>query len=168
MSIVIAEYDPNWPEEFSAEERRVQRALGALALSIDHVGSTSVPGLAAKPVIDIQVTVDDAAAAEACREPLVGIGYTYTTIPLPYFHQPSEWPHTHHIHVRNAGSVEARRMLAVRDWLRGHEVERRAYELLKRQLAEDSHAETPQGRFLYSEGKTDFIRELEGRSRTDE
>ena len=165
MSIVIAEYDPKWPEQFAAEKRRVRRALGELALRVDHVGSTSVPGLAAKPIIDIQVTVAGVAEAGACRELLEGLGYTYTTNPLPYFHQPSEWPHTHHLHVRERGSAEERRMLAVRDWLRAHESDRRAYEALKRRLAEDSYAETPEGRFRYSEGKTDFIRELEERSR---
>jgi GrpB-like predicted nucleotidyltransferase (UPF0157 family) len=165
MSIVIAEYDPKWPEQFAAEERRVRRALGALALRIDHVGSTSVPGLAAKPVIDIQVTVAGPAEAAACREWLVALGYTYTTVPLPYFHQPSAWPHTHHLHVREQGSVEERRMISVRDWLREHEADRRAYEALKRRLADGSHAETPEGRFRYSEGKTDFIHELEERSR---
>ena len=168
MSIVIAEYDPKWPDQFWAEERRVRYALGALALRIDHVGSTSVPGLAAKPVIDIQVTVAGATEADACRVPLSGLGYTYTTIPLPYFHQPSEWPHSHHIHVRERGSAEERRMLAVRDWLRAHEGDRCAYEDLKRRLAEGSSAETPQGRFRYSEGKTDFIRDLEARTRLDD
>jgi len=165
MSIVIAEYDPKWPEQFAAEERRVRRALGDLALRIDHVGSTSVPGLAAKPIIDIQVTVAGVVETEACRGLLVGFGYTYTTVPLPYFHQPVEWPHTHHLHVRERGSTEERRMLAVRDWLRGHESDRQAYEALKRRLALDSYAETPEGRFRYSEGKTDFIRDLEERSR---
>lgn len=163
MSIVIAEYDPKWPEQFAAEERRVRRALGELALRIDHVGSTSVLGLAAKPVIDIQVTVAGPDEAEACRQLLVALGYTYTTVPLPYFHQPSDWPHTHHVHVREQGTAEERRMLAVRDWLREHESDRRAYEALKRRLAEDSYAKTPEGRFRYSEGKTDFIRELEER-----
>ena len=165
MSIVIADYDPSWPEQYAAEERRVRRALGELALRIDHVGSTSVPGLAAKPVIDIQVTVAGPDETKACREPLLAIGYTFTTVPLPYYHQPVDWPHTHHLHVREHGSAEARRMLRVRDWLRTHEGDRRAYESLKRRLAEDSYAETPEGRFRYSEGKTDFIQSLEARAR---
>jgi GrpB-like predicted nucleotidyltransferase (UPF0157 family) len=164
MSIVIVEYDPQWPESFEAEKRRIRRALGLLPVQIDHVGSTAVPGLAAKPVIDIQVTVASHREAEACCEPLLALDYTYTTVPLPYFHQPGDWPHTYHIHVREQGSLEGNRMIAVRDWLREHEDDRRAYEALKRRLAEGSEAETPEGRFRYSEGKTDFIRGIERRS----
>ena len=165
MSIVIAEYDREWPVQFEAEERRIRPVLGPVALRIDHVGSTAVPGLAAKPVIDIQVTVAGEPEAAACREPLEALGYTYTQIPLPYLHLPERWPHTYHVHVRAQGSDEAQRMINVRDWLREHEDDRRAYEALKRRLAEGSEAETPEGRFRYSEGKTDFIRSLEQRSR---
>ncbi len=165
MSIVIVEYDRQWPELFEAEACGIRRALEGLALRIDHVGSTAVPGLAAKPVIDIQVTVAGAEQVEACRAPLVALGYSYTRAPLPYFHRPGGWPHTHHVHVREQGSQEGCRMIAVRDWLREHADDRRAYEALKRQLAEGSEAETPEGRFRYSEGKTDFIRRLEERSR---
>ena len=100
MSINIVDYDPSWPERFEEASRSVKDALLGIALSVDHIGSTAVPGLAAKPVIDIQIAVAEGTPEAAYRGALVEIGYMYTTVPFPYFHQPAGWPHTHHIHVR--------------------------------------------------------------------
>lgn len=168
MPIILEAHDPEWREAFQAEAERLAEALGEVALRIEHVGSTSVEGLAAKPVIDIQVSVADVDALESYRGRLESLGYTLTTVPLSYFHRPAEWPHTHHVHVRQAGSAEESRPLEFRDWLRRNPGDREAYEALKRQLARDADAHSTQGRARYSEAKTDFIREIERRSRTED
>ena len=167
MPIVLAEYDPEWVQQFEDEARRLQEALGDVALRIEHIGSTSVPGLAAKPVIDIQVSVSDVHETDAYRVPLESIGYTYATVPFPYFHRPEGWPHSHHVHVREAGCRDERRTIAFRDWLREHPDDRASYEELKRLLASDADAATAEGRYRYSEAKTEFIRDIEQRTRPD-
>jgi len=164
MPIVLAEHDPGWSAVFEAEAARLAAALGDVALRIEHVGSTAVAGLAAKPVIDIQLSVADPGAIDAYRAPLEALGYTFATVPIPYFHRPARWPHTHHVHVRRVGSTEESRPLAFRDWLRGHPEDRAAYEALKRELARETDAESAAGRARYSEAKTGFIREIERRS----
>jgi GrpB-like predicted nucleotidyltransferase (UPF0157 family) len=164
MPILLAEHDPDWSAAFEAEAGRIAAALDGVALRIEHVGSTAVAGLAAKPVIDIQVSVADPAALDAYRPPLEALGYTFTTVPLPYFHRPSQWPHTHHLHVRRAGSPEESGPLAFRDWLRRHPGDRAAYETLKRGLARDADADSVSGRARYSDAKTAFIRAIGRRS----
>jgi GrpB-like predicted nucleotidyltransferase (UPF0157 family) len=164
MPILIADYDPKWPDQFEQEAARLRTALGGLALRIDHIGSTAVPGLAAKPVIDIQVSVADLDPLAAYGSPLAAIGYAHETVPLAYFHRPADWPHTHHIHVRARASRDEQRTLAFRDWLRTHDDDRVAYEALKRRLAGDADADTVDGRFRYSEAKTEFVRAIERKS----
>lgn len=165
MPIPIADYDPAWPRCFEAEAQRLHGALDGIALRIEHVGSTAVPGLAAKPVIDIQISVAALHPVEAYRAPLESLGYTYAIRPFPYFHRPYFWPHSHHVHVREAGSEEEARILRFRDWLRRHRGDRRAYEALKRSLASVADADTMEGRYRYSNAKTRFIRDIERRAR---
>src|SRR5262245_23084877 len=135
----IVPYDSDWPLAFEAEALRIREALGSLALRIDHNGSTSIPGLAAKPIIDIQVSVDSLRPIEAYAERLRTIGYLHVPHAddsfCPFFHRPSQWPHTHHIHIVKAGSTEERRTLAFRDYLRDHSDVARQYAQLKRDLA---------------------------------
>lgn len=164
MAIYIASYDRAWPALFEAEARRLQGALGGLALHIDHVGSTAVPDLAAKPVIDIQVAVADPGDVEVCRGRLASLGYSHATFPLVFFHRPQEWPHTHHVHVRQDGSADEQRLILFRDWLRTHPADRLAYEALKRALASRADASTAEGRARYSEAKTEFVRQIEQRA----
>ena len=85
MSIYIADYDPKWPGMFEAEAQRLRAALGGLVLRIDHIGSTAVPGLAAKPVIDVQIAVADLQPVESYGAPLKSLGYSYTTVPVFLF-----------------------------------------------------------------------------------
>ena len=73
----LADYDPAWPTRFAAEAARIRAAVGALAIAIEHVGSTAVPGLAGKPVLDIAIAVATEAAADACIVPIEALGYTY-------------------------------------------------------------------------------------------
>lgn len=157
----IVDYDLRWPGLFDAEAVRIRQALGPIALRIDHNGSTAVPGLAAKPVIDIQISVAALQPLDAYRQPLIGIGYTHVPHEddafSPFFHRPGSWPHTHHVHVVEQGGDEERRTLAFRDYLRGHDDLAREYEALKRGLATQFAASDPDARERYAHAKTEFI-----------
>jgi GrpB-like predicted nucleotidyltransferase (UPF0157 family) len=136
--IRIESYDANWPQRFAELGRRLRSALGDVALRIDHIGSTAVPGLAAKPVIDIQISVASLEPVDPFREPLERLGYVYRADnperTKRYFREPPSEPRTH-IHVRKAGSFSQQFPLLLRDYLRAHPAELAAYEQLKRALA---------------------------------
>ena len=157
----IAPYDPAWPVAFEVERDRLARALGSLARRIDHHGSTSVVGLDAKPVIDIQISVDALQPIDAYGARLSALGYTHMPDPddavCPFFHRPEAWPHTHHVHVVSHGGAEERRTLAFRDYLRDHADVMREYAALKRQLALQYAATDHTAREAYADAKTEFI-----------
>lgn len=141
-SIVVADYDPAWPRLFQAEGERVEAALGPQALVIEHVGSTSVPGLAAKPIIDLLVGVPDLGIARTtCIEPLVALGYTYlpeyeSFLPAELFFRkglPGPW--THHVHVMETSNPRWDGFILFRDFLRARPDKAKAYGNLKKQLA---------------------------------
>jgi GrpB-like predicted nucleotidyltransferase (UPF0157 family) len=161
----IAPYDPAWAAAFDAERARLAEALGPLARRIDHNGSTSVPGLAAKPVIDIQISVDVLQPLEMFATPLRTLGYTHLPhadddLVCPFFHRPAIWPHTHHIHVVEHGGLEERRTLAFRDYLRDHTDTKQAYAELKQRLALQFSATDERAREAYAEAKTGFIERI--------
>jgi GrpB-like predicted nucleotidyltransferase (UPF0157 family) len=160
-SIRIFPYDPAWPGIFEAEAKRIGGALGSAAVRIDHVGSTAVPGLAAKPVIDIQVSVRLLHPLEPHLPPLVALGYTHVSHPddatHPFLHRPSTWPHSHHIHLCEAGGQEERRHLAFRDFLREHPEEAAAYAGEKQRLAAEFRSSSFESRNAYAEAKSAFI-----------
>jgi GrpB-like predicted nucleotidyltransferase (UPF0157 family) len=135
--IHLADYDPGWPALFEREARRIRAALGDTVVRIEHTGSTSVPGLAAKPIIDITLIVPDS-ADEAAYVPQLGAeGYTLR-IREPDWHQHRvlKGPDTDvNLHVFSVGSVELERMVGFRDWLRTHPEDRDLYERTKRELA---------------------------------
>ena len=166
MKVEIADYDPAWASAFEAEARRIEGALGPVAKRIEHVGSTAVPGLGAKPVIDIQVSVEQVAPLDAYSGKLVELGYTHVSLPepgddvYPFFLRPPSWPTTHHVHVCELGGLEEGRHLRFRDWLREHPEDRQAYDALKRDLAAKFDA------FGYTEAKGDFVRAIEARAFT--
>jgi GrpB-like predicted nucleotidyltransferase (UPF0157 family) len=157
----IAPYDPAWAAAFDAERDRLAQALGSLARRIDHNGSTSVPGLAAKPVIDIQISVDALQPLDAYGRPLSALGYTHVPDPddavCPFFHRPRTWPHTHHVHVVSHGGGEERRTLAFRDYLRDHADVMRDYAALKQRLAPQYAAAAKVAREAYADAKSEFI-----------
>jgi len=157
----IVGYDPGWPEAFENEAIRLRGALGALAIRIDHHGSTAVPELSAKPIIDIQISVRALQPLAAYRDRLEAIGYTHVPHPddafAPFFHRPAEWPHTHHVHVVEAGGVEERRTLAFRDYLRDHSDVRREYEERKRTLAERVKGDDAASHEAYARAKSEFV-----------
>ena len=170
--IAIVPYDTAWPATFAAEATRIRESLAALALRIEHVGSTAVPGLAAKPVVDIQVSVRTLERLSAYFQPLSAIGYTH--VPLgdvdrvyPFFQKPSAWPSTHHIHLCVLGSNHERRHLAFRDYLRDHPPVADEYVQLKRILAAANHGDTLESREAYSLSKSAFIAAVLERASAD-
>jgi GrpB-like predicted nucleotidyltransferase (UPF0157 family) len=136
--VEIVPYDPAWPEQFTELGRELRAGLGAVALRIDHIGSTSVPGLAAKPIIDLQVSVADLEPLAAYRLPLEQLGYVYRAgnpeRTKRYFREPPGRPRTH-LHVRRAGSFSEQWALLFRDYLRAHPEVAAEYEAVERRLA---------------------------------
>jgi GrpB-like predicted nucleotidyltransferase (UPF0157 family) len=135
--IRLAEPDPEWPAQYSRQKQRIEAALGPRAVLVEHVGSTSVPGLAAKPVIDIVLVVTDSADEAGYLPALEAAGYVLQ------FREP-DW-HEHRflrdhdpdvqVHVFSVGSSEVERMLRLRDSLRSRSDERELYQQTKRELA---------------------------------
>jgi len=163
----IRAYDPRWADDFERERERLDSALGMLTVRIDHSGSTSVPGLASKPIIDIQVSVRELQPLDVYVRPLLELGYFHVPHAddafAPFFHRPAAWPHTHHIHLVAAGGDEERRTLAFRDYLREHDAVARAYEALKRRLA-SQYSEEIDEREAYAVAKGEFIAEITARA----
>src|SRR6266700_6071633 len=136
--ITLVEYDPTWPKIFVREATRIKAALGERAITVEHVGSTSVPGLVAKPIIDTLLVVADSADEPSYVPALEGAGYRLT-IREPDWHQHRlfKGPDTNiNLHVFTAGSAEIERVLLLRDWLRKNQADRELYAETKRQLAE--------------------------------
>jgi GrpB-like predicted nucleotidyltransferase (UPF0157 family) len=165
-AVRIVEYDPAWPGMAAAEIARIAAAVGEAALRVEHVGSTAVPGSAAKPIIDLQLSVADVDARSLYVGPLEGLGYLFAPDPAsPDFHflgLPAARPRTHHLHVCAAGSEDERRHLAVRDYLRAHPDEVSAYAELKRSLVHRA----PGDRLAYIAGKDSYVAALERRALT--
>jgi GrpB-like predicted nucleotidyltransferase (UPF0157 family) len=167
-ALEIVPYDRTWPSAFSAERDRIATVLGDLAVRIDHNGSTSVPGLAAKPVIDIQVSVRRLQPIEEYAARLAQLGYVHVPHPddsfCPFFHRPAAWPHTHHVHVVQSAGTEERRTLAFRDYLREFPEVARAYEDLKRGLASLHGAVAFASQQAYADAKTEFVTRITERA----
>ena len=135
--IVLAEYDPQWPQLFERDAARIRDALGDRALVVEHAGSTSVPGLAAKPIIDIVLVVEDSADESAYVPQLEAAGYVLRIREPDWFeHRLFKGPDTNvNVHVFSRGCDEVDRMLVFRDHLRADAGDRRRYEDAKRELA---------------------------------
>ena len=154
-AIVIVPYDPAWPEMFERHRRRIVGALGPIARRVDHIGSTSVMGLAAKAIIDIQVSVADVNDESAYLDRLAGAGYPLR-IREPG-HRMFRTPALDvHVHICNAGSDWERRHLLLRDWLRQSAEDRDAYAALKTGL----QAQDWETMNHYAEAKTELITEV--------
>jgi GrpB-like predicted nucleotidyltransferase (UPF0157 family) len=159
-TIVVVDYDPTWPVRFEQEKAQILAVAGEYIEDIQHVGSTSVPGLAAKPIIDILVAIRDLALVEKTVEPLQSLGYGYFGefgIPERHFFPkppPSGWSHrTHHIHMVLKNSNQWENQLRFRDYLRTHADARQEYAALKRTLA----LEFADNREGYTDAKQDFV-----------
>lgn len=164
-SVEVVPYDAGWPVAFEAEARRVLGVLGACVRGLHHVGSTSVPGLAAKPIIDMLLAVTDLSALDAASAGLVNAGYeSLGEFGLParrYFRlHDAQGRRSHHLHAYAEGDPEAWRHLAFRDYLRAHPDVSEAYATLKRRLA-DAH---PADMGAYMDGKHPFIQDHQARA----
>lgn len=151
----IVEHDPEWTVRFQALAARLRAALGDVAVRIDHIGSTAVPGLAAKPVVDIQVSVAHLEPVAPFADPLTALGYVYRAQnperTKRYFREPPGTPRTH-VHVRRAGSFSEQFALLFRDYLRVDPDTAGEYADLKRRLA----AAHGSDRVSYTDAKAPF------------
>jgi GrpB-like predicted nucleotidyltransferase (UPF0157 family) len=163
--ILVEDYDPRWPVWFEAEKGRLLMVLGALSqkiVAIEHFGSTAVPGLSAKPVIDIALGFEKFAETEPCLPLLETAGYTYVPaleVALPgrrFFWRGTAQIHTHHLHLTEITSPLWGRPMRFRDYLRGHPEAALAYGQLKRELARKVVDDID----AYVAGKTAFVEEI--------
>lgn len=158
--VEVVEYDPKWPRLFDAERESLARALGDAAVSIEHIGSTAVPGLAAKPIIDILMEVTGLAALDALNPAMETLGYEPRGefgIPGRRYFRKGGDDRTHHIHAFASGDPGLRRHLAFRDYLRAHPDVAREYAELKKKVAETCGNDL--GR--YCDGKDAFVKRIE-------
>ena len=135
--VTLVPYNPEWPRLYEREAARIREALGDRLIRIEHTGSTSVPGLAAKPIIDITLVVADSADEASYVPQLEKAGYVLRIREPDWFeHRLFKGPDTNtNIHTFSAGSPEIERMVAFRDWLRSNDDDRDLYERTKRDLA---------------------------------
>lgn len=159
-AVRIVSYDPTWPERFECERAALAGAIGEwVDGGIHHVGSTAVPGLEAKPVIDILAGVMSLEGSRACFDRLSELGYLYAPYrseEMHWFCKPSSSRRTHHLHLVPTGSRRFRDELAFRDYLRAHAGAAAEYGALKRRLA----GEFEHDREGYTEAKGEFIRAI--------
>ncbi len=158
--ITLRAYDPDWPRLFRREADRLRAALGSVALHVEHIGSTSVPGLVAKPIIDILLVVPDPAEEPDYAPQLEAAGYVLRIRQPEWFeHRLFKGPDTDvNLHVLGPGAAEVERMLRFRDRLRDDEVARDRYARTKRDLARRTWRHVQD----YADAKTAVIEEILG------
>lgn len=161
--VSVVDYDPAWPKQYDSESERVRAALGDLVAAVEHIGSTAVAGLAAKPVIDILVGLRTLDLTRAHIAAMEALGYEYLgEYGIPgrlFFHKGR--PRSHHVHAVLLGSDLWERHLAFRDFLRAHPDEAQRYGDFKRGLA----TEVAGDRERYVDGKSVFPYDLQERAR---
>jgi len=162
--VVIVDHDAAWPEDFGRHRARIRAALGGVALEVHHVGSTSVPGLAAKPVIDVALVVADPADEASYVPALVTAGYVLRLREPEWFEhrllREGEGQRVN-LHVFGQDCAEVRRMLVFRDHLRRDEVDRALYERTKRDLASRRWSRVQD----YADAKSDVVADIMVRAR---
>jgi GrpB-like predicted nucleotidyltransferase (UPF0157 family) len=165
-TIYLAPYDPAWPSLFTQLAQQIREALGDAILLLEHVGSTSVPGLSAKPIIDMVLAVANSSDEAAYVKPLEEKGYTLRIRePDWYEHRllkPPEIPGN--LHVFSVGCEEIEQMLLFRDWLRKHVDDRLLYEATKRDLAARTWKYTQN----YADAKSAVVQEIVARARRNQ
>jgi len=160
--ITLVEYDPRWPELYAREEARIRSVLGDRVVEIHHTGSTSVPGLAAKPVIDITLVVPDSADEPAYVPDMEAAGYRlWIREPHWFEHRVFKGPDTNiNLHVFSPGCQEVERMVGFRDWIRTHPEDRELYEGTKRELSTRTWAYVQN----YADAKTEVVEAIAARA----
>jgi GrpB-like predicted nucleotidyltransferase (UPF0157 family) len=161
--IQVVDYDQAWPELFRREAARILEALGERVVLLEHVGSTSVPGLAAKPIIDVLLIVPDSSDEPAWLPDLEAAGYVLVIRePDRYQHRCLKGPDTNvNLHVYSPGCPEIERYLIFRDRLRGSSEDRVHYQRVKRELAERDWTYVQE----YADAKTEVVEEIIARAR---
>jgi GrpB-like predicted nucleotidyltransferase (UPF0157 family) len=164
--ITVVPYHSDWPNMFTAEAQLIQQALGSNCIAIHHIGSTAVPGLSAKPVIDMIPVVKDIQEVDRATQAMQAIGYEakgeYGIAFRRYFQKGGE-SRTHHAHVFQEGDCEISRHLKFREWMRTHADDAERYARLKKGLA----AKFPNDRLSYCMGKDAFIANIDAKSGFD-
>ena len=156
--IVLVEYDPQWPQRFEEEAQLIRTVLGQRALGVEHVGSTSIPGLTAKPIVDIVLAVADSRDEAGYTPALEKAGYQLR-IREPGWHEHRMFKGGNdevNLHVFSTGCPEIDRMLGFRDWLRANEEDRELYARTKRSLAQEEWKYTQN----YADAKTAVIKQI--------
>ena len=163
--ITLVEYDSSWPELFEQESNRIHSVLGSKALQIEHVGSTSVPGLCAKSIIDILLVVKDSADESSYVPVLEAAGYVLQIREPDWFeHRLFKGPDTDiNLHVFSLGTSEIDRMLRFRDWLRTNDTDRDKYAQVKRSLAKNKWRHVQH----YANAKTSIVQEIMKRANSN-
>jgi GrpB-like predicted nucleotidyltransferase (UPF0157 family)/GNAT superfamily N-acetyltransferase len=162
MPVYLVPYDESWPTRFEEERLAISGALGERAVAVEHIGSTSIPGMMAKPIIDVLVSIARIADAPTLFDPLEGLKYHYSpydeerTPERRWFCKPNRARRTHHLHLVEAGSRWHRDSLEFRNFLREDRGEAARYEALKLDLATRFRDD----REAYTEGKTAFVRKV--------
>ena len=159
--IEVVAYNPEWPNLFLAESEEIQRVFGDEIVAIHHIGSTAIPGIKAKPVIDILVSVPRISQVDRFNPAMRELGYE----PLGengisgrrYFRKDTNGVRTHHVHVFQVGHPEIDRHINFRDYLRHHPEDARAYSQLKESLVQQYRFDS-QG---YCDAKSTFIQEID-------
>lgn len=161
--IEVVDYDPQWPALYVREAARVRAVLGDRVVLLEHTGSTSVPGLAAKPIIDMTMAVPDTSDEAAYVPDMEAAGYVLRIRePDWYEHRLFKGPDTDiNLHVFSAGCTEIDRMLLFRDWLRNNDADRELYQQAKRDLAQQDWKYVQN----YADAKTAVVEEIIARSR---
>lgn len=159
----VSPYREEWKNLFEIEKRDIEEAIGDYIEDIQHVGSTSIPGMPAKPILDIAITVKNFEEARICIEPLCEREYTYkgeNGIPRRHYFLKGE-PCTHHIHLIEEDSEEWEKLILFRDYLRSHQNTAEEYKELKRNLLQKFRGD----RKFYQAAKSDFVEAVIRKSR---
>ena len=160
MRVIVTDYNPNWPGLFEVEANQLREVFGEELIALHHIGSTSVTGLKAKPIIDIMPVVRDIEVVDKFNDKMIGLGYKPMGefgIPERRFFRKGEDVRTHHIHIFQLNGRNVERYLAFRDFLRHHADEAKKYGEFKEILAD----RFPNDIEAYMDGKNDFIKDLE-------
>ncbi|WP_105615877.1 GrpB family protein [Vallitalea okinawensis] len=156
----VVPYNPNWIKEFEVEKNRINAIMEKEIIDIHHIGSTSIPGIYAKPVIDLLIAVIDIQAIDQYDRQMATLGYIpkgENGIKGRRFYLKGECKRTHHVHVFQANNPEIERHLIFRDYMIAHPEDAKAYEKLKKDLAAKFRYDN-EG---YCAGKNDFIQEMD-------
>lgn len=163
MMIKIVPYHPDWVQMFNKASTQIHQALGANCLAVHHIGSTSVPGLAAKPIIDIMPVVKDIIEVDQRIEEMESLGYQAMGeygIPFRRYFKKGQQVRTHHVHVFEEGNPEIQRHLNFRNWMQIHAEDKQAYSHLKQKLAQ----QYPHDMMAYCLGKEPFILAIDAKA----